>query len=141
MKPIELVITRHAALIELLIERGLTTPETLVLDHATIEDVRDKHVAGVLPFDLAAAAYAVTQIPLATTPEDRGKELSIERLREIAGPDRAYVTREVVHGYWLDRVRRPPLELSTEQLLQLSGAELLELTSENGRTAGAWRSK
>ena len=83
MRKVDLIITRHQALIELLIERGIATSETPVhTGTVDIETVRGKHVAGVLPFELAAAAKSVTQIPLAITPDDRGKELPIERLRK-----------------------------------------------------------
>ena len=79
------VVTRHPALVQLLQERGLIHEDTPVLTHVTPEDVADQHVIGVLPLSLAAQARSVTEIPLALAPEDRGKELSIERLREIAG--------------------------------------------------------
>lgn len=61
-----------------------------VVAHATPEEIRGKHVIGVLPLHLAALAATVTEIPLALAPEDRGKELGIERLREIAGPAITY---------------------------------------------------
>ncbi len=84
------VITRHPALVELLIERGIIAEGTPVIKHATLRDVRGKHVVGVLPLSLAVAAEKVTEIPLALTEGDRGKELDIQRLREIAGPPVTY---------------------------------------------------
>ncbi len=84
------VITRHPALVELLIERGIIAEGTLVIKHATLRDVSGKHVVGVLPLSLAVAAEKVTEISLAHTEEDRGKELNIQRLREIAGPPVTY---------------------------------------------------
>ncbi len=84
------VITRHPALVELLIERGIIAEGTPVISHATLRDVRGKHVVGVLPLSLAVAAEKVTEISLALTEEDRGKELDIQRLREIAGPPVTY---------------------------------------------------
>lgn len=82
---IDLIVTRHAALIELLIERGIATKETPVKAHATEMDVRNKIVAGILPPHLATLAHIVVDVPLDLAPEDRGKELSIERMREVAG--------------------------------------------------------
>lgn len=79
------IVTRHAALVQLLIERGLVAAQTPVIAHATADDVSGKHVIGVLPLSLAALAASVTEIPLALAPQDRGVELGIERLREIAG--------------------------------------------------------
>ena len=53
MRKVDLIITRHQALIELLIERGIATSETPVhTGTVDIETVRGKHVAGVLPFEL-----------------------------------------------------------------------------------------
>lgn len=99
---VDLIITRHPALIELMRERGIAGDSTCILPHATIDDVRGMHVAGVLPYDLAAAARTVTQIPLAITPEERGVELTVERLREIAGEAVTYVVRPAYRP--IDRV-------------------------------------
>lgn len=84
----KLVITRHRALVELLRERGVLGDEEPfeVIEHATVDQIRGKHVIGVLPIDMAAQAASVTLLPLALAPEDRGKELTIERLRQIAAP-------------------------------------------------------
>lgn len=85
-----IVVTRHAALVELLRERGIIGDDARVIAHATPNDVRGQHVIGVLPLSLAAIAASVTEVSLNLSPEDRGKELPIERLREIAGPARSY---------------------------------------------------
>ena len=86
----KVVITRHPALVEYLIELGLITSETPVINHASQEEVQGKDVIGVLPFSLACLAKSITEIPLALTPEDRGRELGIERIREIAKEPRTY---------------------------------------------------
>ena len=86
----KVVITRHSALVEHLLEIGLITPETPVISHASPEEVQGKDVIGVLPLSLACLARSITEIPLALTPEDRGRELTIERLREIAGSPTTY---------------------------------------------------
>jgi len=91
----KLVVTRHPALVDYLREQGLVGDGVEVLTHASVEDVRGRHVYGVLPLFLAAEATKVTEIPLALTPEMRGKELDIETLRKIAGEPVTYVvTRE-----------------------------------------------
>lgn len=79
------IVTRHPALVDLLIERGLVQPGSPVISHATPEQVTGKDVIGVLPLSLACLANSVTEIPLALTPELRGKELDIQTLRSIAG--------------------------------------------------------
>lgn len=80
-----IVVTRHAALAELLVERGIVEAGTHVITHATPEQVAGKDVIGVLPLSLASLANSVTEVPLALTPELRGKELDLETLRSIAG--------------------------------------------------------
>lgn len=80
-----IVVTRHSALVELLIERGLVQAGTPVITHATPDQVAGKDVIGVLPLSLAALANSVIEVPLALTPELRGKELDLETLRSIAG--------------------------------------------------------
>lgn len=79
------VITRHSALAEYLREIGLISHDARVLAHASVEDVKGKRVIGVLPMRLAAFARRVIEVPLELTPEDRGKELSLDRIRQIAG--------------------------------------------------------
>ena len=86
----KVVVTRHQALVTYLLEIGLITPETQVISHATPNQVQGKHVIGVLPLSLAAQAESVTEIPLSLAPEDRGQELTVERLREIAGDPTTY---------------------------------------------------
>jgi hypothetical protein len=95
--PIDLVVTRHPALIELMQEVGLIDTSVPRVTH--VEDPKalaGKHVAGVLSLSLAAEASYVTEIPLKLTEIDRGRELSLKRLREIAGPSKTYCVN-VVH--------------------------------------------
>jgi hypothetical protein len=74
------IVTRHAALVEVLAEDyGYVGP---VLAHATAADVRGKCVVGVLPLHLAAAAESVTEVTLNLPPELRGKELSVDQVRQ-----------------------------------------------------------
>ena len=89
-----IIVTRHPALVDLLKERGIIDGTEAVIQHATPDEVRGKHVIGVLPLSLAVEAASVTEIPLTLTPEDRGKELGIDRLRQIAGSPRTYVVQE-----------------------------------------------
>lgn len=80
-----IVVTRHPALVDLLVERGIIEAGTPVISHATPEQVAYRDVIGVLPLSLAALANSVTEIPLALTPELRGQELDLDTLRSIAG--------------------------------------------------------
>jgi putative CRISPR-associated protein (TIGR02620 family) len=93
-----IVVTRHPTLVDYLREQGLIGPDAEVISHATPEQIRGRHVVGVLPLSLACEAASVTEIPLALAPEDRGQELSLERVREIAGAPVTYVVQEVSHA-------------------------------------------
>mgnify|MGYP003655861598 CR=1 FL=1 len=86
-----IIVTRHAALVEFLFREGIAERGTSVITHVTDDDVRDKHVIGVLPMHLAALAASVTEIPLTLTPEMRGKELSLEEVCNVAGDPVTYV--------------------------------------------------
>lgn len=91
----QIVVTRHPALVTLLKERGLVSEDVRVLTHASAEDVRGRHVFGVLPLHLAAEAARVTEVPLRLTPEMRGKELDLDTLRSISGDPVTYEVRRI----------------------------------------------
>ena len=92
--PNVVVITRHSALVTLLIEKGLVNENTPVVEHASEKDVAGKHVFGALPLRLAALADRITEIPLFVPAELRGTELSIEQVRELAGTPKTYKVSE-----------------------------------------------
>jgi hypothetical protein len=75
----------------------LSPARTPVVEHASADDVRGKHVIGVLPLHLAALADSVTEVPIRMTIEDRqaaqAGDLPLERLREIAGEAVTYTVR------------------------------------------------
>lgn len=80
------VVTRHPALVEYLTELGVVPAGTEVVTHATAEQVRGRHVFGVLPLHLAADAASVTEVTLRVPAELRGVELTLEQVRQFAGP-------------------------------------------------------
>jgi hypothetical protein len=70
-----LIVTRHQALVAHIQSLlGAAASKVAVLDHATAEDVRGRHVLGVLPLALAACAASVTDFPLTTSRDQRGVE-------------------------------------------------------------------
>lgn len=86
-----LVVTRHPALVELLLERGLIKKgDFTLISHATPEDVAGKDVIGVLPMALAALANTITEVPLMVPQELRGQELTLDQVREFAGAPVTY---------------------------------------------------
>jgi len=91
MTKVELVVTRHPALVAHLLALGLVDESVAVLSHASEADVAGKHVAGVLPLRLAALAASVTEVPLALTAEHRGVELDLATVQALAGEPVTYV--------------------------------------------------
>jgi putative CRISPR-associated protein (TIGR02620 family) len=78
-----IVVTRHKALLEFLKEGSYAYYGDIpVIEHATVEDVKGKHVVGVLPMHLACHAASITEVILDIPPELRGVELSTDQLRE-----------------------------------------------------------
>jgi len=91
----KIVVTRYKGLVEYLRELDLIEDETQIVAHANIEDVKDKHVLGVLPLWLSCHAAKITEIQLKLPAEKRGKELSVEEVRFFALSPRTYIVREV----------------------------------------------
>lgn len=89
------VVTRHPALVEYLTELGVVHAGTEVVTHATAEQVRGRHVFGVLPLHLAAEAASVTEVTLHVPAELRGVELTLEQVRQFAGPLTTYKVSRV----------------------------------------------
>lgn len=90
MKRIDTVITRHPGLVQYLMEIGLADSGTEVLAHATPENVRGKHVCGVLPHSLSCLTSGFTEVPLSLPAELRGVELTVEQVRVYAGQPVTY---------------------------------------------------
>lgn len=87
----DVIVTRHAALVRYLSALGLSGPETKVISHATPDQIRDRHVAGVLPHSLSCLTASFTEVPLFLPPELRGKELTYEQVKEFAGEPATYI--------------------------------------------------
>lgn len=106
---IDIVITQHQTLVELLRERGLIDSDTPVLAHARPEDVRGRHVLGVIPHHLSSLAASITEIPIRFDGADErrafaGGDIPMGRLREIAGEPVHYTVNRI-NGGGIDRAR------------------------------------
>lgn len=97
-----IVVTRHPALVEYLIEIGLADEYTPVLEHAARNDLLGQHVIGVLPLHLVVLARSVVYVPLDIPPELRGQELTLEQVRQYAGAPAEFAVHSESHGV-LDR--------------------------------------
>jgi len=91
---INLVVTRHPGLVEYLREKGLVG-EVEVVAHANPTIVTGKHVCGVLPHSLSCLCASFTEVPLDLPPELRGKELTLEQMREFASAPVTYVVEKL----------------------------------------------
>jgi len=92
------VVTRHLGAVTWLIRHGFIKDdfnETVVIDHATEEDVRGQVVFGVLPLHLAHLAAVVWSIDIPNLPANRrGTELTADDMDEFgACCTRYYVQR------------------------------------------------
>lgn len=82
-----LVVTRHLALVEYLIEIGVISKEqahTSIKENVTAEDVAGKWVIGVLPAHLQTGVALYTNLPIFVPNDLRGVELNIEQVRQYA---------------------------------------------------------
>jgi putative CRISPR-associated protein (TIGR02620 family) len=96
-----LIITRHSALVQYLRETGIIGDDATIIEHVADPSILDgQDVIGVLPLSLASRCRTITEVPLTLTPADRGVELTIERIREIARPPQTWVVREARVFYW-----------------------------------------
>ena len=91
----KVVVTRHLALVRVMIEEGVIGVDVPAIEHATAEDVRGCHVFGVLPLTLAALADRVTVPDLRVPAELRGKELNEAEVRAHLRGWRTFVVQEV----------------------------------------------
>lgn len=97
MYMIDLVVTRHPALIEYLKEQGIATDATEVITHVSdLEVLKGKNVAGVLPVSLASFTETFTEVKMDLPANKRGQELSLEEVKMYADGIRTYKVIEHV---------------------------------------------
>ena len=94
-EPTPVIVTRHPALAQVLREDAVVPEATPVIEHATADNVRGRHVYGVLPLHLAAEADRLTTVDLDLPAELRGQELTVEQVRQYRTGSTTYlVVRE-----------------------------------------------
>ena len=91
----KLVVTRYETLVEYLKKLGLIDDSTKVISHANEEDVRNKHVLGILPYWLSCHAGKFTEVQLRIPIRKRGKELTLEDIEFYSSEPKTYEIREV----------------------------------------------
>lgn len=91
----KLVVTRHRALVEYLIEEGYVPKDVEVLNYAREEDVRDRDVYGILPFYLAALADSLTFVDIRLGKEFKSIDLTLDDVYKCVKGVNIYTVREV----------------------------------------------
>ena len=91
----KIIVTRHGAMVEYLIEQGIVDSTVPIVEHASAKQIEGKHVIGFLPLHLACQAERLTEIPMNVPLELRGRELTLEQVRELAGKPQTYQVRRV----------------------------------------------
>ena len=79
-----IIVTRHEELRQYLVEIGYIAHDADTISHAVVSDIKGRHVIGKIPLALAAHCRSVTEIPMRLEESDRGKVISLRRLREVA---------------------------------------------------------
>lgn len=83
------IVSRHPAAIQFLLQQANLPPTTPVIGSATVEDVRGKVVYGNIPYHLGCEAEMVVAIEFTGTPP-RGTEYTIEQMIESGAVLRRY---------------------------------------------------
>lgn len=95
MRKYDLIITRHPSLVEYLKEEGVITGSEPVISHvASTEEIEGKHVIGVLPHSLSCKTASMTEAVLKLPPEKRGKELTLQDMRDYCIEVATYIVRK-----------------------------------------------
>jgi hypothetical protein len=92
----KLIVTRHTALVAYLIEKGYVDKDTPHIAHADVEDVKGKHVYGILPNWLACHADKFTEVQLRLPVDKRGAELSLKDVKFYIVEPKTYTIRRVI---------------------------------------------
>ena len=90
-----LVVTRHKALVDLLREKGIISGDCDYMEHAGVDDVQGRDVVGNLPLHLAAHCHTITSVAMSVPLEMRGRELTLDELREVYRGVHTYRVEEV----------------------------------------------
>jgi len=79
----KIIVTRHRGLLEWLYQQGLNKNIPVIPHVSNPEDIRGKHVYGVLPLSLAAVCGCISEVSMPRLrPDQRGKDLSPSEMDE-----------------------------------------------------------
>jgi hypothetical protein len=89
-----IVVTRHVGTVEYLRRKGLIGEQTKILVRAKPDDVRGKHVYGVIPIYLACYAEKVSMVTLDLPKEAQGRELTPDEVSKYCKGIRTFTVTE-----------------------------------------------
>ena len=70
-------------------------PDCDYMEHAGVDDVQGRDVVGNLPLHLAARCHTITSVAMSVPLEMRGRELTLDELREVYRGVHTYRVEEV----------------------------------------------
>jgi putative CRISPR-associated protein (TIGR02620 family) len=85
-----IIVTKHKALQQYIVEIGLADDSTPIYNTITPELIQGKHVVGLLPIRFAQFADTYTEILITLPKSFHGKELTIEQVRDYADTPTTY---------------------------------------------------
>lgn len=91
----KLIVTRYKGVAEYLKRKGYVEENTEILTRVQIEDVKGKHVFGVLPIWLAAHTARFTEVQLHLPDDLRGQKVGIKDIEFYMLPMRTFEIQEV----------------------------------------------
>lgn len=89
--PVDLVVTRHEGLLDLLRMNGMVEIDVECREHVTAADVRGRNVCGILPFNLAKHAKSVFVVDIDIPASLRGVEMSARLMDDFVVDVSCYV--------------------------------------------------
>ena len=99
MQDDKIIVVKYPELVKYYIEIGLCSPGTPHLPYATEEDVRGKHVYGIVPVYLASLAKSVTEVPVLAGNKIARVMSDVNLIRQYAKPPKRYVIRNTTVVY------------------------------------------
>lgn len=91
----KIVVTRHIALLQYLINNNYVPSNVKHISHAIADDICNKHVYGILPNWLACHAGKLTELQLRLPIEKRGIELTLKEIEFYIVTPKTYIIKEV----------------------------------------------
>ena len=90
----KIIVTRHDNVRKYIIESGMVPENTPCYESIEKEFARGKHIYGIVPLELAAAAAKVTEVKITLRKNLWGKELSMDQIQACLKYVKTFVVTE-----------------------------------------------